>query len=79
MKSLPTIVLIHALNPYGFATGRRVNEENIDINRLFYHLSSIIHELNISHLISYIFLDRNFLSPELWKEVLSRHPNFAGI
>lgn len=29
----PTIVFIHALNPYGFATNRRANEDNIDINR----------------------------------------------
>lgn len=49
----PTIVLIHALNPFGFHTGRRVNENNVDMNR-------------------------NFLSPELWKEVLARDPNFAG-
>jgi hypothetical protein len=26
-------VFIHALNPYGFATNRRANEDNIDINR----------------------------------------------
>lgn len=28
-------VLIHALNPYGFAWRRRVNEENVDLNRNF--------------------------------------------
>ncbi|MFK7858389.1 MAG: M14 family metallopeptidase [Granulosicoccus sp.] len=28
-------VLIHALNPYGFALGRRVNEDNVDLNRNF--------------------------------------------
>jgi hypothetical protein len=28
-------VLIHALNPYGFAHMRRVNEDNIDLNRNF--------------------------------------------
>ncbi|MFK8080977.1 MAG: M14 family metallopeptidase [Granulosicoccus sp.] len=28
-------VLIHALNPYGYATGRRANEDNIDLNRNF--------------------------------------------
>lgn len=27
------VVIIHALNPYGFAWKRRVNEDNIDINR----------------------------------------------
>ncbi|MCA9071699.1 MAG: DUF2817 domain-containing protein [Planctomycetaceae bacterium] len=28
-------VLIHSLNPYGFAWGRRVNETNVDLNRNF--------------------------------------------
>lgn len=30
-----SIVLIHALNPYGFSHDRRVNEDNIDLNRNF--------------------------------------------
>jgi hypothetical protein len=29
------VLLIHAINPYGFAWVRRVNEENIDLNRNF--------------------------------------------
>lgn len=29
------LVLVHALNPYGFAWTRRVNEDNIDLNRSF--------------------------------------------
>ena len=29
------LVLLHAINPYGFAFRRRVNEENIDLNRNF--------------------------------------------
>ena len=29
------LVLIHALNPYGFAWNRRVNEDNADLNRNF--------------------------------------------
>jgi hypothetical protein len=29
------VVLVHALNPYGFAHERRVNEDNVDINRNF--------------------------------------------
>jgi hypothetical protein len=29
------VVLIHALNPYGFAHVRRVNEDNVDLNRNF--------------------------------------------
>ena len=29
------LVLVHALNPFGFAWNRRVNEENVDLNRNF--------------------------------------------
>src|SRR6202012_5650606 len=29
------IVILHALNPYGFSWDRRVNEDNADINRNF--------------------------------------------
>lgn len=29
------VVLVHALNPYGFAWTRRVNEDNVDLNRNF--------------------------------------------
>jgi len=32
-------LLVHALNPYGFAWLRRVNEENIDVNRNFHDFS----------------------------------------
>jgi predicted deacylase len=31
-----TLVLAHALNPYGFSFGRRVNEDNVDLNRNFH-------------------------------------------
>lgn len=34
-QGFPTIVFIHAANPYGFANSRRVNEDNIDMNRNF--------------------------------------------
>ncbi|HOV03780.1 MAG TPA: DUF2817 domain-containing protein [Kaistiaceae bacterium] len=30
------LVLVHALNPYGFAFGRRANEDNLDLNRSFF-------------------------------------------
>lgn len=33
--SLPTLVFVHALNPYGFKYSRRVNENNVDLNRNF--------------------------------------------
>ncbi|MCE9648600.1 MAG: M14 family metallopeptidase [Parvibaculum sp.] len=37
-KNLPAdtaLVFIHAINPWGFAWGRRVNEDNVDLNRNF--------------------------------------------
>ena len=37
-SSLPddmALVFIHAINPWGFAWGRRVNEDNVDLNRNF--------------------------------------------
>ncbi len=39
----PTIVLVHALNPYGFSWVRRVNEDNIDLNRNFVDWSQPLH------------------------------------
>ena len=33
--SAPTLVFVHALNPFGFSWVRRVNEDNIDLNRNF--------------------------------------------
>lgn len=34
------IVLVHAVNPYGFAFDRRTNEDNIDLNRNFIDFST---------------------------------------
>jgi uncharacterized protein DUF2817 len=42
-EGLPRTVgmaLVHALNPYGFAYLRRVNEDNVDINRNFHDFSN---------------------------------------
>eukprot|EP01031_Cornospumella_fuschlensis_P035099 gene35099-42513_t len=33
--NLPTIVFVHLANPYGFHNLRRVNEDNVDLNRNF--------------------------------------------
>ena len=33
--SPPTLVFIHAINPFGMSNNRRVNEQNIDVNRNF--------------------------------------------
>lgn len=37
-KQFPTIVFVHIVNPYGMANNRRVNEDNIDLNRNFLSL-----------------------------------------
>ena len=33
------LVLVHAVNPHGFSYGRRVNEDNVDLNRNFHDFS----------------------------------------
>jgi hypothetical protein len=40
LPSTVRVVLIHALNPYGFAYLRRVNEDNVDLNRNFHDFRS---------------------------------------
>ena len=48
-KNVPTdtrVVLIHALNPFGFAWLTRVNEDNVDINRNFVTDFSTVKENN---------------------------------
>ena len=35
------IVLVHAINPYGFAFTRRVNEDNVDLNRNFVDFANL--------------------------------------
>jgi hypothetical protein len=35
-----TVALVHALNPFGFAWLRRVNEDNVDINRNFHNFAA---------------------------------------
>lgn len=34
-QDYPTMIFVHAVNPYGFMNNRRVNENNVDINRNF--------------------------------------------
>lgn len=40
-KSNVSIVMIHAINPYGFAYLRRFNEDNVDLNRNFIDHSGV--------------------------------------
>jgi hypothetical protein len=64
-RSLPpgtAVLLIHATNPYGFSWSRRVNEDNIDINRNFVDFGRPIAENGL-----YLEL-ADLLAPEEWNE-----------
>lgn len=58
------LILVHALNPYGFAWLRRVTEDNIDLNRNFVDHASGIYPANPGY-------DElaSALVPEKWDEV----------
>jgi hypothetical protein len=44
------VLLIHSINPYGFVTGRRVTENNVDLNRNFFKNSQDLKKLkNIAY------------------------------
>ena len=53
-------ILIHALNPYGFAWMRRVNEDNIDLNRNFRDFSKQLPDSSTYEAI------HDWLVPEDW-------------
>jgi len=57
-----SLVMVHAINPYGFAWQRRVNEENVDLNRNF-----IDHELPHPANAGYREI-APLLEPEAWEE-----------
>jgi hypothetical protein len=62
------ILFIHAINPHGFAWGRRVNEDNVDLNRNFVDHTRA-HPLNDD----YAAL-REHIDPTHWEEpALSAH------
>ena len=45
-RDIPTVILAHALNPYGMATFRRTNEHNVDLNRNGLHNDEWMHVLS---------------------------------
>ena len=55
------VLHIHAINPYGFAWGRRVNEENIDLNRNFFDPARIPENTLYSGV-------HDFIVPPAWNE-----------
>jgi hypothetical protein len=49
------VLLIHALNPFGFAWLRRVNENNVDLNRNFQDFIRFFHRLRVMKLFTNIW------------------------
>ncbi|HWJ98431.1 MAG TPA: DUF2817 domain-containing protein [Acidimicrobiales bacterium] len=45
----PGLVFIHALNPYGFSWVRRVNEDNVDLNRNFIDWTAPLPVANVEY------------------------------
>ena len=56
------IALVHAVNPYGFAHDRRVNEDNIDLNRNFLEFGAATPSDN-----GYADI-HHYLAPEAWDD-----------
>jgi hypothetical protein len=61
------LVMVHALNPYGFAWGRRVNEDNIDLNRNF-----VDHEADTPGNPYYADL-ADLVTPAQWTDATAKH------
>src|SRR5665213_911353 len=59
------IVLLHAVNPFGFSWDRRVNEDNADVNRNFVDFGSPPHNPAYDDLVDYITLKD--LAPQTMK------------
>jgi hypothetical protein len=57
-----SVVLVHAINPYGFANTRRVTEDNVDLNRNF-----VDHSKPYPDNPAYTAI-HNFAVPESWDE-----------
>lgn len=63
------VVLVHALNPYGFAALRRVNESNVDLNRNFLRHPDE-HVANAGYELLYDAINPDRLDPESDREHL---------
>jgi len=62
-SSLPdevNIVLVHGINPYGFSHMRRVNEQNVDLNRNFISFGHSLPENTAYRQV------HDFIAPKLW-------------
>lgn len=76
-NNLPTVIMIHALNPYGFKNNRRTNEDNIDLNRNFLTSDEFVFVKNRDPNLSYYLDLDHILNPTkkptnsiFWNELL---------
>ena len=65
------VVVVHAINPYGFANIHRVNEDNVDLNRNF-----VDHNQPYPDNSPYATL-HDYLLPEHWDPVSIKQANSA--
>ncbi len=65
-----SILLIHALNPYGYAFKRRVTENNVDLNRNFLSDTEMFKLPNLKYAVFDDYLNpENRLSMSLWVDI----------
>jgi hypothetical protein len=69
------IIVLHALNPYGFAWNRRVNEDNADINRNF--VDHAHPPVNAAYETLSEFIAPKSISPAAMKKVNARLREYA--
>src|SRR5580658_7319276 len=69
------IIVLHALNPYGFAWNRRVNEDNADINRNF--VDHAHPPVNAAYESLSDFIAPNSISPVAMKKANARLREYA--
>ena len=73
IKNKTSVCFIHALNPHGFKNNRRVNENNVDINRNFADFQNIEINPKIKKIIeeyNYLFYPKNFKKKDLYNSFM---------
>lgn len=75
------VVLIHAMNPYGFAHWSRTTEENVDINRNFVDFSKPLPENQGYEEVHHFLLPMDWDGPARWdsEEAMARYIAEKGL
>lgn len=66
-RNLPenlSVLMVHAMNPYGFSHDRRVTEDNIDLNRNFLDFSSNFRPESDYYKLHKFLVPRNWVGPD---------------